>query len=97
MSSSFQQQLTKLQVDPRTETSLWIGVTCPLVYGVAHDGFNISPGSSLALSLIWGLGLWSYNPELVKKAFNMINARKQVENMDYDDLHSVDKADSTLY
>jgi hypothetical protein len=59
----------RLKTDPRTEAIMWIGVSCPLVYGVAKQGFNISTGGAAVLAALWGGGLWSMQSGLMVNAW----------------------------
>lgn len=64
-----------LKTDPRTEAIMWIGVSCPLVYAVGKQGFDLSTGSAALLSVGWGGVLWSMQTGM------MVNAWKALFDM----------------
>lgn len=59
-----------LKTDPRTEAIMWIGVSCPLVYAVSKQGFNLSTGSAALVSAAWGAGLWYSQTGMLAAAWN---------------------------
>lgn len=69
----------QLKTDPRTESIMWIGVSCPIVYAVAKQGFNMSTGSSALLSAAWGGALWSMQSGMVVGAWQRLMSGTQTK------------------
>jgi hypothetical protein len=69
--------LQQLKTDPRTEAIMWIGISCPLVYAVAKQGFELSTGSAALLATAWGGVLWSMQTGAVANVWKSVHAITQ--------------------
>lgn len=71
--------LNQAKTDPRTEAIMWIGISCPLLYAVAKQGFELSTGSAALLSVAWGGALWGMQTNMIASAWKLVNAATQTK------------------
>lgn len=58
---------------------MWIGVSCPLVYAVAKQGFELSTGSAALVSAGWGGVLWSMQTGMLVGAWQTLYGMTQTK------------------
>ncbi len=58
---------------------MWIGISCPLLYAVAKQGFEISTGSAALLSVAWGGVLWGMQTSMITNAWKAVYSATQTK------------------
>jgi hypothetical protein len=71
--------MSQSKTDPRSESIMWIFISCPIVYAVSKQGFNISTGSSAIIAALWGAGLWSMQTRSVADMWTKVHSLTQTK------------------